>query len=113
MARTTGGDRGIESYQGATGCLFVIGAVLPMLWAAWVVVRIGVANSPLWGQQAVESTYPRDMTELWVTAVILTLTALVFVVVAVRSAGRRRSTLVFAVVTSLAAAVNWAILLLP
>jgi hypothetical protein len=112
MTRTAGDGRGLESYQGATGCLFVIGAVLPTLWAIWVVLRIGIANSPLWGQQSADSTYPRDMTELWVTAVILTLTAVAFIVVAVRSPARRRSTLVFTIVTSFAAIVNWAILLL-
>lgn len=38
---------------GAPGCQFVVGAVLPSLWAVWVLVRIGFANSSLWGQQTI------------------------------------------------------------
>ena len=99
---------------GTPGCLFVIGAVLPSLWAIWVLVRIGVANSSLWAQQTTDPTYPRDTPELWVTAGILTLTAIALTGMLLRyPTARQTTTRVLTVLTLVAAVANWAMLLLP
>jgi hypothetical protein len=107
-------DYGARHIVGAPGCLFVLGAVLPSLWAIWVVVRIGVANSSLWGQQTTDPTYPRGTPELWTTAGILTLTAIALLGMLLRyPTARRRTTRALTVLTLVAAVANWAILLLP
>ena len=113
ILRSTGPAQ-VESPKGTGwGGLFLFGTVLPILWALWVIVRIGVANSPLFGSQTEDPTYPRDMAELWATAVILTVSGAAFLAVIMRSTHRRVSTVVFAILTWAAAAANWAILVLP
>lgn len=98
---------------GTPGCLFAFGAVLPTLWAIWVIIRIGVANSTLWGLQTENPTHPRDMAELWVTAAILTLAAIMFIGMALRYPTMRRTgPVILAVLTVAAAIANWLILLL-
>lgn len=101
------------SRTGAAGVLFFFGIVLPVLWALWVIARIGIANAPHWGRQTQNPTYPRDMGELWATAIILTLTALVFIIMITRPTGRRVRTTIFVILAGVAAAANWAILLIP
>lgn len=96
---------------GAAGVLSVLGIVLPVFWALWVLARIGIANAPHWGQQTQNPTYPRDMGELWATAIILT--ALIFIIMITRPTGRRVGTTIFAILAVVAAAANWAILLIP
>lgn len=85
-------DYGARHLVGLPGCLFVVGTVLPTLWAMWVVLRIGLANSPLWGLQTTNETYPHEMPELWATAGILTLTAIALVVMLLRYPTARRAT---------------------
>jgi hypothetical protein len=113
MARPSCDENDARSTLGAPGWVFVLGTVLPSLWAFWVLLRLGVANSSLWGQQTNNSTYPRDMAELWATAVLLTLTTLALLVMFVRSTERRRSTAILGCLSFAAAVANWAILLLP
>ncbi|MDF0514499.1 hypothetical protein PX701_12780 [Agromyces sp. H3Y2-19a] len=114
MMSTPKDDYGDRHVVGAPGCLFIFGAALPTLWAIWVIIRIGVANSTFWGQRTENPTYPRDMTELWVTAAILTLTAITFIGMELRySTARRAGTVVLAVLTVAAAIANWMILMLP
>lgn len=107
-------DYGDRHIVGAPSCLFVVGAVLPSLWAIWVLVRVGFANSSLWGRQTTDPTYPRDTPELWTTAGILTLTAIALHGMLLRyPTARRRTTRALTVLTLVAAVANWAILLLP
>lgn len=107
-------DYGDRHIVGGPGCIFVLGAVLPSLWAIWVLVRVGLANSPLWGQQTADPTYPRDMPELWTTAAILTLTAIALMGMLLRyRTARQASTRALTILTLAAAVANWAILLLP
>lgn len=105
--------RGNPQKGGAWGLLFALGTILPSLWAMWVVLRIGVANSPLFGSQTDDPTYPRNVPELWATAMILTIATAAYLTIVVRSTTRHTSTTVFTILTAIAAATNWAILLLP
>lgn len=114
MMSTPKDDYGDRHVVGSRGCVFIFGAVLPTLWAIWVVIRIGLGNSTFWGQQTENPTYPRDVAELWATAAILTLAAITFIGMVLRySTARRTGTLVLAVLTVAAAIANWMILLLP
>lgn len=91
--------------------LFLFGAVLPSLWAIWVVFAVAVSNSPFYGSPPEDRRYPREVPDLWVTAVILTFTAAALITLGRRSATRRVVTTVFTTLALVAAAANWAILL--
>lgn len=112
MVREHGGEDA-RPVVGAPGCLFLIGTVLPSVWAIWVVARVAIGNSAFWGQPPVHRTYFREMPELWVTAGALTLTALVFIGMLARSNTHRGSKAAFGFMTLAAAAGNWAILFTP
>lgn len=91
------------------GFLFLLGAVAPSLWAIWVLFVVGISNSPIYGAEP-QHRYPRDVPELWVSATILTLTAIALTWIAIRRP--RLNTILFATLASFAAVANWALLLL-
>jgi hypothetical protein len=98
---------------GAHGPVFLFGVALPTLWALWAILRIGVANSPLWGQQTDAPTYPRDMDELWGTAIILTVAAAIHVLLLIRPERLHVWSILLTSLAIIAATLNWAILVLP
>lgn len=107
-------DYGRRHIIGTPGCLFVLGSVLPSLLGIWLIWTNALRNAPFYGQQTTNPTYPRDVAELWITAVILTLTTLALTAMALRYFTTRGTRMVtFITLTSIAAALNWAILLLP
>jgi len=83
---------------------------MPSLWAIWVLWVVSLRNSSIHEAQA-DHRYPREVPELWISATVLTLTAVALTWVASRRP--RGSTIVFAVMAAAAALANWALLLLP
>lgn len=98
---------------GLHGPVFLFGVALPVLWALWVIVRIGVSNSMVWDQPTQTRTYPRDMSELWVTAIIVTSAAAAHVLLLTRPERRHVWSVILTSLAVIAATLNWAILLLP
>ena len=105
-------DYGDRHIVGAPGCLFITGAVLPALWAIWTLFTVALSNSALWGSEVLDHTYPREVPGLWVTAALLTITAVALMWILRRyKTARRPATRVLAALTAAAALANWAVLL--
>lgn len=100
---------------GAPGCLFILGAVLPFFWAVGQVFTTALGNSATfrsWNSTADDTPYAK-VPGLWVTAGMLTLTALALAWMINRyTTARTPRTISFAIVAATAALSNWVILLL-
>lgn len=88
--------------------LFLLGTVLPAVWALWVIWTVALGNSSSLGARA-DHRYFREVPEHWISASLLTLTGVALIWMAARS--RRATTIVFASLTSAAALMNWLLLL--
>lgn len=114
MTGTPSDDYRDRHIIGAPGCLFFFGGVLPLLWAVGQVFTTALGNSAAFGSSNSPAVYTpfSQVPGLWASAGMLTLTALTLAwMIARYTTARTAPTIAFAIVSTVAALGNWAILL--
>ncbi|WP_159602478.1 hypothetical protein [Agromyces humi] len=92
---------------------FVIGTVLAGVWFVFGIFRVAISRASLFGVPSTSAMLPRDLPDLWFTAVLMS-AATAFLVYAVRSLRKQdlrwRAGMVLAVLSALVAGLNWLVL---